>query len=317
MKKYFFFLAILFSINTLAQDSDSSYKAVDAYVQALGNLDTLNTGNITFLLTKKFNDPKEKARAIYYWITHHIEFDVKALRNTDNSKLTADILLKSRKANGAGFAALFQDMCSIASIRCLTVDGYLKTQVDQISEKPSEINHTWNVVQLDKSPTSWFYVDPMLGSGHLDGKMKKFNRDFTSGYFFANKKTFEFQHFPDNPAWMLGGSPYNLKAFGNYPIINDKGIDFGITHFSPETGHVKHKLKKAMAFNMNLFRDVEIRKVSLLVGEDKKQQRKEVEFTTGNGSLNFMYTFTEADDYPVTILLNDQPVMTYLVDVEE
>ena len=99
----------------------------------------------------------------------------------------AEVLLY-RKATGIGFASLFQDMCSSADIRCLTVDGFIKNNTEQIGEKDTEINHSWAVVQLGQSPETWYYVDPAWGSGYADAEMKVFTRPITQMLIFLQKK---------------------------------------------------------------------------------------------------------------------------------
>ena len=146
-------LFLLSGIISFGQSASDDFKVVDDYVKSLGTLDTLNMGTISYIVTKKFSRPKDKVRAIFDWIANNISFDLKAGKNNDNEKINTDLILKSRKANAAGYAALFQDMCSVVKIRCLTVDGYAKYNTEQINEKPDEFNHTWAVVQLGQSPT--------------------------------------------------------------------------------------------------------------------------------------------------------------------
>ncbi|MGB4845234.1 MAG: transglutaminase domain-containing protein, partial [Ferruginibacter sp.] len=198
LKKIIPVLCILSVINVSAQTNGRDFTIVDTYVKSLGPLDSMSMGTINNVVSNKFTDKIDKARAIYYWIANNISFDIKAARSYNTSKNTpADVLLY-RKAIGIGFASLFQDMCSSADIRCLTVDGFVKTNTDQIKEKGTEINHSWAVVQLGESPDTWFYVDPAFGSGYADAEMKVFTPAYTDAYFFTEKELFNQQHYPDN-----------------------------------------------------------------------------------------------------------------------
>ena len=180
-------LALFLFAFSFQVDAQNDYSIVDNYVKSLGSLDTLNMGTISYLVTKNFADPKEKIRAIFDWIAYNINYDLKAGKNNNNEKTSTELVLKLRKATAVGFAALFQDMCSVVKIRCLTVDGYAKFTTEQIIEKPEELNHTWAVVQLGQSPESWYYVDPTWASGYTDDKMTKFTKAFNADYFFAEK----------------------------------------------------------------------------------------------------------------------------------
>ena len=138
-------LLLLFSLvgfNAMAQINGRDFTAVDNYVKKLGSLDSMSMGTINNVVSKKFTDKIDKARAIYDWIAMNIKYDVKSARANNTAKNSPTDVLLYRKAVGIGFASLFQDMCSSANIRCLTVDGFVKNNVDDIGEKSMEINHT-------------------------------------------------------------------------------------------------------------------------------------------------------------------------------
>jgi len=301
-----------------AQTPNSRFKVVDEYVKSLGSLDTLNMGTISYTVTKKFPDNLEKVRAIFDWIAYNISFDCKAARNSGNEKRTSDDVLKTRKTNASGYAALFQDMCSVVKIRCLTVDGYAKNNVEQINEKPDEFNHTWVVVQLGQSPESWFYADPTWGSGYTDDNVTVFTRAYNDAYFFADKTIFNYQHFPDNMAWQLGGSgPKNVKDFFELPLVKDNAYEYGISNFVPVNGFIKASTKKPVQFSFKAGNNTKIEIVALQVGTDKKKRTKTADYSLNNGMVIFNYKFDEEDSYPVTILINNKPVLGYFADITE
>ena len=320
--KYFqaFLLTIvmtLLGIQTKAQSTNEDFSIVDTYVKSLGTLDTLNMGTISYMVTKKFPDPKDKVRAIFDWVANNINYDLKAGKNNDNEKTSTDLVLKSRKATAAGFAGLFQDMCSVVKIRCLTVDGYAKFSTEQIIEKPDGLNHTWAVVQLGQSPDSWYYIDPTWGSGYTDDKMTKFTKAFNTDYFFSDKTIFNYQHFPDNSAWMLGVGPKSESSFFSLPLVKSAAHEYRLGKFLPENGFVKTKLSKPVFFSVKLNTNSAIEIVSLEIGENKMKKTKTVDYTNSNGIISFSYKFDLEDTYPVTLLVNNKPLLGYLVEAIE
>jgi uncharacterized membrane protein YciS (DUF1049 family) len=58
-------LALFLFAFSFQVDAQNDYSIVDNYVKSLGSLDTLNMGTISYTVTKKFADPKEKVRAIF------------------------------------------------------------------------------------------------------------------------------------------------------------------------------------------------------------------------------------------------------------
>jgi transglutaminase/protease-like cytokinesis protein 3 len=310
-------LLISFGIQTEAQFAQNNFSTVDNYVKSLGSLDTLNMGTISYLVTKNFADPKEKIRAIFDWIAYNINYDLKAGKNNNNEKTSTELVLKLRKATAVGFAALFQDMCSVVKIRCLTVDGYAKFTTEQIIEKPDELNHTWAVVQLGQSPESWYYVDPTWASGYTDDKMTKFTKAFNADYFFAEKNIFNYQHFPDNGAWLIGEGTRSSSTFFSLPLVKSAAYEFKLGKFLPANGFIKTNLSKPVAFNIKLNTNNTIDIVSLEMGENKKKKTKTVDFTFSDGNLSFSHKFDMEDTYPVTVLVNNKPVLGYLIEVSE
>ena len=312
-------LPVLFAISVLnlfAQTNGRDFTAVDAYAKSLGALDSMSMGTINNVVSNKFTDKIDKARAIYYWIAHNITFDIKAARTNNTAKNTPTEVLLYRKAVGIGFASLFQDMCSSADIRCLTVDGFVKNNAADIGEKATEINHSWAVVQLGQSPETWYYVDPAFGSGYANNEMKEFTKLYTDVYFFADKANFNLQHYPDNEAWKLGSAPKNKTDFYQLPVFKAAALEFDLKKYIPKDGKLKVKANKAINFSYTLNGTEEITKVELGMGERKKYKVKDLKYTFSGGVLSFVNKFEEENSFPVTVFINGKEFITYYIDVE-
>ena len=316
LKKILPFLLILTGAEVSAQTNGRDFTAVDAYVKSLGPLENMSMGTINNVVSNKFTDKVDKARAIYYWIAHNIKYDLKAARSNNTAKNTPTDVLLNRKAIGIGYASLFQDMCSSADIRCLTVDGFVKTGTGQIGEKDTDINHSWAVVQLGQSPETWYYVDPAFGSGYADAEMKVFTTYYTDAYFFTDKETFNLQHFPDNEAWKLGPAPKSKKDFFEMPVVKVAAMELGLKRFSPGGGKIKAKANKAVKFSFTLKSTEDIVKVELGSGEKKKYTLTEIQYSNSASVLSFSHKFEDANSYPVTVFVNGKEFISYYVEVE-
>ena len=301
-----------------AQSNSIEYKAVDEFVKRLGRLENENVATIADTLTRKLVDKEQKARAIFYWIANNIALDPKAIKTNDEGKNLPETVVKLRKATPLGFAKLFQEMSSIANIRCLVVDGFVKNNPEDINNPAEEINHSWNVVQLGKSPQQWYFIDVAKASGTLDKKITTFTSDFTSELFFANKTLFNLDHYPDNDAWQLGGGPTSLKEFYSLPLYHHAAYLFGLKKPLPMTGFIKTKKNTKVNFILPFGSDSTMYNVSLLIGDEKKQKKPEpMNFTSIGGEIKFSYEFKLEDVYPVKIMFDGKIVLEYMVEVAE
>ena len=309
-------LFILFPHHSTAQNNVQHNNAIDAYVQKLGKLDTLNMGTLATLVTKPFSDKKDKARAIFDWIAFNISFDLKAARSGSAQKNSTTEVLQYRKASSSGFASLFQDMCSSVNIRCLIPDGFVKVNAEQIEETKPEINHTWAVVQLGQSPEEWFYVDPAWGSGYADAEMKTFTLSFNDAYFFADKNIFNMQHYPDNEGWKLGPAPKTKKDFFSLPMVKSAAYELKLQGLYPIAGRIKTRVNQVLYILIKMDSAASISKVTLVKGDRKKQKEEDVINSFDKGLLKITCKFVDEGTYPATVKINGKELVTYLVEVE-
>ena len=316
IQKFLTAFFLLVSFNAPSQTNGRDFTKIDDYVKSLGPLENMSMGTINKVVSNKFTDKMDKARAIYYWVAHNIVYDTKLIRSNSTDKNTPAEVLQSRKAVGIGFASLFQDMCSSANIRCLTVDGFVKYNTLQIGEKNQEINHSWAVVQLGQSPEDWYYVDPAFGSGYLNADMKEFTRAYTDAYFFTEKATFNLQHYPDNEAWKLGSAPKNKKDFFDMPVVKTTAIEMEIKKCSPNDGKINTKADKNIKFSFTVKSTESITKVALGIGEKKKYKLVEIQYSNSATVLSFTYKFKDTDSGPVIVFVNGKEFAQYYVEVE-
>jgi transglutaminase/protease-like cytokinesis protein 3 len=147
--------------------------------------------------------------------------------------------------------------------------------------------------------------------------MTTYTKKFNDDYFFANKPLFNFQHYPDNTAWQMGPGPKSTKDFFQMPLVKHQAYEFGLAGFVPQNGFIKSNISKPVPFNIKINSNAKVDIVALEIGTDKSKRIKTVDYSFNNGAINFSYKFDEADTYPVTILINNKPVLGYLIEIEE
>lgn len=289
---------------------------MDEAVAKLGALTKYNVGTIADTITAKFSDKEQKARAIFYWIANNIAIDPKGSKQSDDKNNLPENVIELRKASPIGFSLLVQEMCSAANIRCLSVDGYVKNYPEEIVDPADEKNYSWNVIQLGQSPENWFYADACRAAGTVDKKGKIFTKEFVSEYFFADRQLFNLVYFPDNSAWQLGSGPKNKKEFFGLPVITGQAFVLGLGKPTPAAGLIKTKLKKPVAFSFPV--RGEIKNISVMAGEEKKQPKPEIiNFVNNNGQISFTYQPKTEGSFPVKIIADGKVILEYFAEFSE
>jgi transglutaminase/protease-like cytokinesis protein 3 len=317
-QKSVFLLLIFISLIGRAQPSFKKFEDIDQFVFQLGKLSNNNVAEITDTLTHNLESKEFKSRAIYSWICNNIALDPKSARNNDPKNSDPEVVIQIRKASPIGFAKLFQEMASQASIRCLIVDGYNKFKTDNINNKEDETNYSWNVVQLGTSPNEWYYVDAANGSGYLDVKQTIFTHSFNHEYFFSNKYVFNLDHFAKNTSWLLGEGPKSLKDFYALPLVRKGSYEFILSKALPSLGFIKAKLNTPFKFNLRFNKNKSVNEITVISGEGLKRTKPErINFEIKDDEIYFYYKFKKEDTTPFTILVDGKEILTYLVEISE
>ncbi len=196
-----------------------------------GNLALFSFYNVP-LLTHKICANKtselEKVRAIYNWITYHIQYDSKRFRKSDNKRFKNKKVLFRAKALCDEYANLFESMCMAESIKCITLDGYLKGNDYEPDDTLYAANHSWNMVKIGEQwqlvditlsagylvwkPTFIEYFNPLLLSATTHSRLKFiFKRD--TSFFLADPRRFIASHLPSMAVFQNLETPINTYRF--------------------------------------------------------------------------------------------------------
>jgi hypothetical protein len=191
---------------------------------------TKNYEELTHYLCDGLTGEREKANAIYNWITHNIKYDVKSLKKQSFTHPKADKVLKGRRALCEGYSTLFVEMCKEAGMKAVAVDGYAKDWIFDNGDKMYIPRHEWCAVMVDGQ---WELADPTWGAGGLVQaptkmgvilnkvlrrkmtytKKLKFQFKYDTSYFLQDPAVFKLKHLPTDPLWQLSDTAMPLQVF--------------------------------------------------------------------------------------------------------
>ena len=154
----------------------------DKYPKTTGENLVELTETVNKIIANK-NTDREKAFAIYKWITNNIYYDFDGLNGKSELPTTAYEVYKNRRGICDGYSSLYSDMCRIAGIPARKIEGQYEYG-DKKWENGTVNTHAWNEVWIDGR---WAIVDSTWGtylryenatydsSGGVDGSYRFFD----------------------------------------------------------------------------------------------------------------------------------------------
>jgi hypothetical protein len=222
------------------------FSAVDAHAARFPrqSIPSQDLGWLAQSLTSPFPSLTDKARAIFVWLHHNIDYNTHALFTNTVKGSTAASTLSTGLAVCEGYAVLFTALALKAGLESVVVGGHGKglgfEAVAPGAPLPAEdaSGHAWNAVKIDNG--HWKLIDPCWGAGHVKGWGSPYERSFHPIQFVGSNEEFGRSHFPSDKTkfyrsdgrhtitwaeYLLGDTNGQtpVQTFGN--ITTDEGID--------------------------------------------------------------------------------------------
>jgi transglutaminase-like putative cysteine protease len=191
------------------------WQSVDQHVLSAPADIEKNPAELARWLTQPFKTQPEKLRAIYRWITEHIEYDVQAYHENRSSTEDPQQVLSKHVSACEGYSNLFGELALHAGIKNMRkIDGYVKDARHQNGEAFDKSNHAWNAVQIDGE---WLLIDSTWGAGYDAGD--RYVKRFEPLYFLIRPEELRYSHFAQQPAQRFHDKINSISAFGALPYI--------------------------------------------------------------------------------------------------
>ncbi|WP_165872257.1 transglutaminase domain-containing protein [Tenacibaculum sp. M341] len=264
----FILVFFLFTLHSFSQDFSSVKEKVNAY-KGISTSEKL-----ALQLKKDFKSNENKIKALYYWLTNNIRYDLEEFYNPNREKVTVfryqtleererkikamnDKIIKEtllrRRAVCEGYARTFADVCTLLNIENEVITGYVRASINYINKPLEQPNHAWNAVKLNNK---WIYIDATWGAGfEFNGKwLKKFNPYF---YNIPNKKYFK-THLPEKSVWRLRVGNIDKQKFYEQPILSNDFLSTNIELSENIKGVLRKDSNNKIQFNLKNIESEEI-----------------------------------------------------------
>lgn len=152
-------------------------------------------------LCSPFASQTDKARAIFTWCHHNIDYDFVAFLAENIKHQSAEEGIRSGLGVCENYASIFCAIAVKADMECVVVGGHGKGygHTERVPGQPIPAyhgNHAWNAVRIDGG--RWKLIDACWGAGHL-GEDKLYHRQFSPEHFCGSNIEFGLSHFPEKP----------------------------------------------------------------------------------------------------------------------
>ena len=245
MKKIYLLLLVFLPTLAFCQD----YKEIDAFARSVKF--TRNYKEAARKLAKPYQTEKEKARAIYTWISTNIRYDEKQEKAAQKNPTyrigyssEADLqqkrqeyiqekiehTLKKKKGVCQDYSWLFQAMLTEIGIECEFVSGYSRTSPSQMGRIPQRPGHAWNAAKIDGE---WALFDLTWSTD-----MSAYGGN---GFFMMSPEEFYKSHYPSNAEWLFiepapslenwSNQMFWYKSYNRYKVENIEIDGKGHQHF--------------------------------------------------------------------------------------
>jgi transglutaminase-like putative cysteine protease len=204
--------------------SKDQYKTIDAHALAAPPAVESSVASLAEYLARGAKSDREKARAIYCWITDRIAYDVEGFLSGQRPAPNTDLTLQRRMAICAGYATLFAELCKHCGLEAAVVTGYCKGLSDTPGAPVTKPDHAWSAVRLEDI---WWIVDTTWGAGTIEGR--QFHKEPTDYYFLVPPQQLAFTHLAEDAKWQLRTSPLTLAEFNNRPEVCPTLFQLGVT----------------------------------------------------------------------------------------
>lgn len=205
----FIYLTLLFLLFCLTLSAQlTPYEATDKKALAIPIEKTSSLEILSRHINQNFSTSEERLRAIYTWITHHINYDI-TKANEQQSETDATVValqvLKEKKGVCYHYANLFKALADKAGVPTYCVSGYTKKDGKLMRD-----SHEWCLSQLG---SEWYFFDATWGAGYLDNG--KYVRCPNSTYYKVCPSKMSLSHMPFDPMWQFTDYPLRYPEFDN------------------------------------------------------------------------------------------------------
>jgi len=253
------------------------FETIDAHALAAPVETRRSIPALAAYLVAPARNEREKARAIFRWMTANISYVEDAADQALDFRPEA--VLERGTAVCAGYSDLFVSLARAAGLEAVPIGGWAKGYgTGPGSHFGGPKNHAWNAVRIDGA---WRLVDCTWGAGSVDEE-GVYRQRFEPFYFLTPPENLRYSHFPKETRWQLLSPPLSLEEFEALPFLRPAFFRYGLSALEPQAATVQTTdplvsirldAPRDVLLFVRLFRDGETVEPTELRVRSKKERR--------------------------------------------
>ncbi|MEL1239608.1 transglutaminase domain-containing protein [Flavobacterium flavipallidum] len=202
------------------QKIQNNYDSIDEVMDKMPADYNQSMDAIAKYISYNFQSEPDRIRAVYYWTTKTISYDVDNMFEVKFDEKLQDRIARAfadKKGVCFDYASIFNQLANSVGVKSFVISGYTKWN----KVKVDNLTHAWNAARVDNK---WYLFDPTWGSGFVLNGI--FTRRLDDKNFKVDPELMINTHMPFDYLWQLKDFPITNQEFIEGVYSDDKKQKF-------------------------------------------------------------------------------------------
>jgi len=174
-------------------------------------------------LINGISDQFLRVKTLHDWICDNIAYDTSIYFSGRVTEQDYVSVLKKKSAVCSGYSNLFNQMCKLAGIESIGINGYSKG-FGYTGRIGNNTDHAWNAVYISNK---WYLVDVTWDAGYVD--QKTYIKEYSTEWLFLDSRPFLYSHLPEESAYQYYAPVLTANDFIREPYIAGIFFQYGLS----------------------------------------------------------------------------------------
>jgi transglutaminase-like putative cysteine protease len=221
--------------------------------------------DVTASLVTGISNQYQKAKVIHDWICDNISYDTEMYFSGRTRNQDYASVLKRKAGVCSGYSNLFNEMCRLAGVQSIGIQGYSKG-FGYRGTIGNDTDHEWNAVKINGK---WYLIDVTWDAGYVE--KRTFIKSYSTGWLFLDSRPFLYSHLPEDDRYQFYSPVLSAVDFMKEPYVTGEFFQYGLSFKTDDpkyTNQIDGEFTFELSFgNSNLDISSELR-TSRLMGID-------------------------------------------------